>query len=166
MNTKTMLSSAAALAALAVTSPAIVTPFANDGAPAASTKAKREKAPAPVIAAPRADLPIPVIVRAAPGSKSPFPFDTLEVGGSFGVVNKTAKQMSSIVSNVNRKETNFRDAKDANGNVIMEAVKDANGAEIPGMTKPKREQIKIFVLAEVDAKKDPDKAKVRVWRKQ
>lgn len=164
MNRVAMLSSAAALAML---SPAIVAPFAAE-APAAA-KAKRAKAPAPEISDIVSGIEIPKITRAA-GTKSPFPWDKLEVGQSFGVVNKTVKQMSSIVSNVNRHKDNQRQKVGADGQPEFKTVNvtDAAGNVVAGMTKsePVMEQIKTFVLAEVDPKKDPAKARVRVWRKQ
>lgn len=158
-------------AALALMSPTMVSAFANDGGniTPAPVKAKREKAPPPVIGEIAKGIPMPVIVRASPGSKSPFPWDSLEVGDSFPVANKTVKQMSSIVSNQNRKAENQRPKLDAAGAQIMKSVPatDADGKEVAGMTKqvPVTEQIKIFVVGEYKANPKA-KGETRVWRKQ
>lgn len=61
------------------------------------------------------------------GSESKYPFATLEIGQAFGVKNKTAAQLSSIVSNANRKyQVNKTDAA---GNVVFKTneMKDAAG---------------------------------------
>lgn len=160
-----LLTSIAAASAFAV-------PFANDrvAPPAAAAKSPRAKAEAPQITELVSDMPIPTITRGAVGSRSPFPFDTMEVGQSFGVSNKTAKQMSSIVSNQNRKASNYRNKVDAEGKEILTPatpITDANGNVVgqkPG--EPIKEQIKVWVVSEVDHKKDPAKARVRIWRKQ
>jgi hypothetical protein len=163
---RNMLTSAAALAVL---SPTMVAPFASDAAATTAEKPKRPKAPAPVIGEIANDIPIPAIVRAAPGSKSPFPWDALEIGQSFPVMNKTPKQMSSIVSNQNRKDSNFRQKVDGEGKPIFKTVPvlDGEGKEVAGMTKqePEMEQIKIFVVGEYKANPKA-KAETRVWRKQ
>lgn len=63
----------------------------------------------------------------ARGSKSLYPFDDLtEVGMSFGVKNRTAKQLSSILSNANRKA--MVNKVDADGNVVFK-TKELKGAD-------------------------------------
>jgi hypothetical protein len=88
------------------------------------------------------------------GSKSPYPFDTIEVGEAFGVKNKTAKQLSSIVSNQNRKDANHRPVKDAAGNIVYKTnditAPDGSVTKVP-TKEPETEQIKAFVAYDVDA---------------
>lgn len=144
--------------------------FAATAFAAEAAKPKRENI-VPVITDIVTDIPVPVISRGNAGSRSPFPFDTLEVSQSFGVTNKTAKQMSSIVSNQNRKTENFRHKTDEAGIPQFGAstpITDPTTGLITGSKpgEPIMEQVKIFVVAEVDPKKDPAKARVRVWRKQ
>lgn len=61
-----------------------------------------------------------------PGSK--FPFDNLEVGGFFGVADRTAKSLATIIGNQNRKH--MVDKTDANGSVVYEQneIKAADGS--------------------------------------
>ena len=88
------------------------------------------------------------------GSKSPYPFDTIEPGQAFGVKNKTAKQLSSIVSNQNRKESNHRPVKDEAGNIVYKTkditAPDGTVTKVP-TKEPEPEQIKAFVAYDVDA---------------
>lgn len=87
------------------------------------------------------------------GSKSPYPFDTIEPGQAFGVKNKTAKQLSSIVSNQNRKDSNHRPVKDAAGNIVYKmndlTAPDGSVTKVP-TKEPETEQIKAFVAYDVD----------------
>jgi hypothetical protein len=121
---------------------------------------------APAITAASAAVKMPEKPKAARGSKSLYPFDDLtEVGMSFGVKDKTAKNMASIVSNQNRK--NVEPRKDEAGNVIYKtkAVKGADGTETQMPTdKPEVNVLKHFFVIDVDPKKDPDNASVRVFR--
>ena len=88
------------------------------------------------------------------GSESKYPFDTLtEIGQAFGVKNKTASQLSSIVSNANRKA--LVEVKDAAGNTLYE-TKELTGADgtktvVPDTSKPKTEATKHFFAHDVDA---------------
>lgn len=88
------------------------------------------------------------------GSKSPYPFDTIEAGQAFGVKNKTAKQLSSIVSNQNRKDSNHRPVKDDAGNIVYKmndlTAPDGSVTKVP-TKEPETEQIKTFVAYDVDA---------------
>lgn len=127
---------------------------------------KADERIAPVITALAADVPVPAIaVKQRRGIKSQYPFADLEIGQSFGVTNKSYKQIMSVVSAVNRKH--LVEKRDENGNVMTIALKarDANGklVETAGrksiMVPSKR-----FVCAEVNPKTDPAKASVRVWR--
>lgn len=123
--------------------------FANAAAPAAA-----DKRVAPTITAVFA-LPVPEgKTTSNRGSKSPYPFDTIEVGHAFGVKNKTAKQLSSIVSNQNRKDSNHRPVKDGNGNIVYKmndlTAPDGTVTKVP-TKEPEMEQIKQFVAYDVDA---------------
>lgn len=126
--------------------------FANAATPAA----------APAAAAKRVDPAITgVFALAVPegktnsnrGSKSPYPFDTIEAGQAFGVKNKTAKQLSSIVSNQNRKDSNHRPVKDAAGNIVYKmnemTAPDGTVTKVP-TKEPETEQIKAFQAFDVD----------------
>lgn len=134
-------------------------------APAANKTGPKKDRVAPVVSAVTTDVPMPEFSTNR-GSKSLYPFDDLAVGGSFGVANKTLKQMSSIISNQNRKTPGQK--RDDNGALMFEQVpvKDANNNVIghqpgePIMLPP----VKEFRGADVDAKKDPQKATVRIWR--
>ncbi len=113
-------------------------------------------------ATPKADKVAPVITGIAAisitrpesggrGSKSSYPFDDLEIGQCFGVSNKDARQMSSIVSNQNRKN---REPVKVDGVVQYETkdASDGNGGTIsvPDTSKPKMSQTKRFFARDVD----------------
>lgn len=168
MTKHTIATATAAAALFAVHANA---PKKTEGVAAAATAdAAKTAAPrvAPIIAAIRADIAIPAAKSINRGSKSPFPFDALEVGQSFGVGNKTAKQMSSIVSNQNRAKGNQTPRKDATGAIVMKMrdLTDAGGAVIGKVptSEPETDWIKEFRAFDVDAKTDPDNASVRVFR--
>lgn len=75
-------------------------------------------------------IPMPQKV-ATRGSKTEYPFDKLTaVGMSFPVMNKTAEQLASIVSNQNRKSGPI--VRNENGSVKYKtvAMTDASGVEI------------------------------------
>jgi hypothetical protein len=100
------------------------------------------------------------------GSVSLYRFDDLTaVGASFGVKNKTAAQLSTIVSNANRKAVQPK--KNAKGNTIFktEELKGADGSITLVPTKePETEATKRFFVVDCDPKKDPDGASARVFR--
>jgi len=115
-------------------------------------------------------VPMPEIVKNKRGSKTLFPFTELTaVGASFGVIGRTAKSMSSIVSAQNRKAENMVPKKDAAGNVIfkLQEVKNPDGTvvHVP-TTEPFLEQDKDFFAVDVDPAKDPEGASVRVFRRK
>lgn len=91
------------------------------------------------------------------GSTSIFPFDTLaNVGDAFGVKNRDAKSMSSVISNANRK--NMVNKTDANGNVVYKTteLKDANGTVIGHQptTEPEKVAGKRFAAFDVKGNKE------------
>lgn len=96
-----------------------VMPSAFDNAAAAT--AKRVE-PALTAVATGIDLPVRTTKR---GSTSLYPFADLEIGACFGVKNKTAKQLASIVSNANKKA--MVQETDANGPVFN--TKEITGAD-------------------------------------
>lgn len=117
-----------------------------------------------------ASVPMPEVVKNKRGSKSQFPFaDLTTVGASFGVIGRTAKSLSSIVSAQNRKADNMVPKKDDAGNVVFKTqnVKDANGnmTTIP-TSEPVMIQDRDFFAVDVDATKDPEGASVRVFRRK
>lgn len=100
------------------------------------------------------------------GSKTSYPFEALTVVGmSFGVVNKTAANLASIISNQNRKAGEVK--KDANGAVVYKTqpmtAPDGTVTHVP-TGEPERHEPKHFFAVDCDPKKDPDKANVRVFR--
>ncbi len=99
------------------------------------------------------------------GSKTLYPFDDLPVGGSFGVKNKTAAGLASIISNQNRK--NMVEEKDENGNTVFETqeLKGVDGTitKVP-TEKPQMVREKHFFANDTTADADPDNATVRVFR--
>lgn len=113
------------------------------------------------------NVPMPEnIGKRANSGRGVYDFDSLEVGQSFGVTNKTAKQIASAVSAANKR---FRTNKlDANGAVIYKTqeVKHADGTVTKQPTlDPETVPGRVFVSADVDPATDPDGATVRVWRK-
>lgn len=86
------------------------------------------------------------------GSESKYPFASLtEIGMAFGVKNKKASQLSSIVSNANRK--NVVAVKDEAGNAVFntKTVKDAagNDIQVPDAASPKTEIKAHFIAYDV-----------------
>ena len=84
----------------------------------------------PVLTAATNAIAMPVRTNNRPGSKTLYPFDTLtEVGMSFGVKNRTAHQLSSVLSNANRKAMVDK-VDDAGNKVFMtKKLKAADGSE-------------------------------------
>jgi hypothetical protein len=136
-----------------------------------ATTAKARTAPgdrvAPVLTGINSSLSMPERINKR-GSATSYPFADLAVGQSFGVKNKNAKQISSIVSNQNRKPGAPK--VDASGAPVykMVEVKDANGVvtgHIPSKDRETDEENKKhFFAVDCDPKKDPEGASVRVWR--
>jgi hypothetical protein len=87
------------------------------------------------------------------GSVSLYPFASLKVGECFGVKNKTVANLSTIVSNANRKA--MEQAKDEKGNPLFETKtiqgQDGSTTEVPDAAKPKMIATKRFFAFEVDA---------------
>ena len=107
---------------------------------------------APVVsAAIKIDLPVRERKR---GSSSSYPFDTLtEAGMAFGVKDKKAKNLSSVISNINKRFT--KQIRDEAGNPLFETkiVAGADGAQItvPDTDKPKLTIERKFAALDVDA---------------
>lgn len=100
------------------------------------------------------------------GNKVAYPFDALPIGGSFGIKNKTAKQIASVVSGANKKA--LVPKRDANGVVFkVNEVKGVDGEVTRTLSnEPVMVRTKKFFALDVDAKTDPDGATVRVWREE
>lgn len=91
------------------------------------------------------------------GSASIFPFDTLtEVGQCFGIKNRDAKSLSSIISNANRKA--MVNKTDDAGNVVYKTVemKDANGTVVgrSPTTEPEKVAGKRYAAFDVKGNKE------------
>lgn len=119
----------------------------------------------PILTAVSTDVPMPV--RASKrGSKSNYDFDTLTaVGASFGVLNKTAANLYSIVLNANKKA--MQPKRDDKGAIVFKTSKltgaDGSVTDVP-TNDPEMVATKRFFAVDVDPKKDPGKASVRVFR--
>lgn len=144
--------------------------FAN-AAVAAAPKAgapKAEDRVAAVFAPVRTDLKPPVSAKRGVKSELAEKLLALPVDGSIGIANKTKKQISSSISKVNNHESNMVNKVDATGAVVMQAgapIKDAAGAVVGNAAAtPVKERVKEFAAYDVDAKTDPDKASVRIFR--
>lgn len=95
------------------------------------------------------------------GSTSLYPFDALTAAGmSFGVKGKTAKQMSTIVSNANKKRRTVR--KDATTGQPVPKIDPATQQPIAGEFE--YDVSAHFFAVDADPRKDPDGASVRVFR--
>jgi hypothetical protein len=119
---------------------------------------------APVLTTISNAVPIPA-VKNNRGSKGAYPFDNLEIGQSFGVANRNAKQMASIVSNANKRF--LVNKTDENGNVVFKTTKasDGNGGFVTVPTsEPEKVASRRFIVLNVDPATDPDQASVRIWR--
>lgn len=137
-------------------------------APAAA-KGKPGRKPGPVIApeitAVSSAVPMPPRPTAGRAQKSIYPFDLLEVGGSFGVKNKTAEQLGSVVSNQNKRARVPQ--RDTLGNIVYEMT-DATGPTGESMKVPTANPVlidgKTYFVVNVDPATDPDGATARVFR--
>jgi hypothetical protein len=140
MNTRSILLACAA---------ATVTARAFDNATAAPKTARVEPALTGVF---KIDMPERKNRR---GSTSIYSFDSLtEVGMAFGVKNKDAASLSSVVSNANKKAR--IDETDGAGNVVYETKtltdpSTGNKTDVPDTTKPRKIATKEFFAVDVDA---------------
>lgn len=111
---------------------------------------------APVIIGVSSAVPMPTRATSR-GSKSAYDFSALTaVGMSIAVGNKTAAQLSSVISNANKKavkegpQPTTTDMKDANGNVVG--------------TVPGEPVVPHYFAVDTDPATDPDKATARIFR--
>jgi len=91
------------------------------------------------------------------GSTSIFPFDTLtNVGDAFGVKNRDAKSLSSIISNANRK--GMVNKTDDAGNVIYKTIemKNAEGVVVGRSPTTEPEKVAGKRFAAFDVAKNGD----------
>lgn len=122
--------------------------FANAAAPGKETKPRVE----PVLTEAVAGIAMPTKTSKR-GSTSLYPFASLEVGQCFGVKNKTAANLSSIISNANRKA--MEQARDEAGNLVFNTKTitgpDGSKTEVPDTASPKMVATKHFFAHDVDA---------------
>ncbi|NUM72741.1 hypothetical protein HUU40_00125 [candidate division KSB1 bacterium] len=142
-------------------------PAAPAIAPATVAKTKEPRV-APILTAVSSAVPMPTNVsKRGRGGNSIYPFEALEVGQSFGIANKSAKSIASVVNGANKRFE--ADAVDAAGNPVfkVQEIKQADGTviNVPTLEREKMPG-RVFIAADVDPNTDPDKASVRVWRKQ
>lgn len=128
--------------------------------PATAAKPKREPIKMTDIVS---NIPIPENVKGARGSKSQYKFaDLTEVGMSFGVIGRTAHQMSSVISNQNKKLSTTQDTN-PDGSLKYDILRDGNGAPVgPDTNKPIFKKGPQYVCADVSNEKGGVTA--RVWR--
>lgn len=139
----------------------------SNGTPPALAANDAVKPKGPTIAAIRTDIPIPTKTNSLRGVKSPYEFEKLPVGGSRGVMDKTVKQLSSVVSNFNRRPDNRESVKNEDGSTVFETQEikapDGTVTKVPTTNPVTRPVIEILAVA-VDPKTDPDGATVRIFR--
>jgi hypothetical protein len=103
----------------------------------------------PILTAVGSTIPMPARNKAR-GSKSIYPFDSLAaVGNYFGVKNRSAKQLSSILSNANRKA--LVNKTDETGAVVFK-TKELAGPDGPTTvptTEPEKVAGKHFYAVDV-----------------
>lgn len=132
---------------------ATTTSTATTGAAAAGNS----KRVAPEITAVVGGITMPTAPKRA-GSNSPYPFDGLEIGQAFGVKNKTAKGLASIVSNQNRKHK--VEKKDANGNPVFKTTEmKASDGTVTRIPTSEKEMVdgKTFFAVDVVSGSDVEK---------
>lgn len=122
---------------------------------------------APVLTAVSSTVPMPDR-NAARGSKTIYPFEMLTaIGMSFGIKNKTAKQLASIISNQNRKVGPTK--RNPDGSIVYKTqdmtAPDGSVTKVP-TSEPETLPGKKYFAIDCDAKKDPDNANVRIFRSE
>lgn len=145
--------------------PATTTVVAPASTTVATTGAKKPRVAPQVLAISNA-VAMPTSRSSARGSKSLYDFDSLQVGQSIPVKNKTAHDLSSVVSAQNRKKSNYAQKMENGVPVfVVVPVKDATGVVVGHNTTstPVMEQIKVFFAHDCE-KDDPEGATVRIWR--
>lgn len=102
----------------------------------AETGAAKAPRVEPVIVGLNLDIPMPI--RAKRGSEPKYPFDGLEVGKCFGVKNKTAKDMGSVISAANRRYNKPVLNEQGQPTYAMKNAQSPEGVEmsVPDLTKP------------------------------
>lgn len=151
--------------------------FANPAAPAAAgsapvkAKAGAPKAAdrvAPEFTAVSAAFTLPVKSKRGQTSELAKQLETLEVGQSVGLKNKTKKQISSTLSKINNAEKNMIQKSNPDGSPAFkngDAIKDANGAVISYQQVPDMIALKEFEAHDrTAADKDEPGVTVRIWR--
>jgi hypothetical protein len=101
-------------------------------------------------------------------TKSIYPFDALtEIGMSFGVIGKSAKQLASVVSNQNKLRRVPK--TDENGQIVYTTREmkgpDGTVTKVP-TTEPELVPGKVYFAHDCDPKADPDGASVRIFRQK
>lgn len=154
---------------LAVPTATALAAFANAAPaksnPPAAPKAEKAATVVPVLTAARADVPMPTRVNRR-GTRSVYDFDSLvSAGMSFGVKNKTAASLGTVIANHNKKHR--VEKRDENGSIVFKttSMKAADGSTtVVPTTEPETIQTKHFFAVDVDPKNDPDGATCRVFR--
>jgi hypothetical protein len=138
--------------------------FAAADAPKTPKPVKNEVTVAPV----RTDIPMPTITSRR-GSKSKYNLDELAVGGSIGIIGRTASSIASMISNWNRNPKFAEPKLDEAGKSVfkMTEIKNPDGTvtKVP-TSEIETVQTREFFAVDCDPKTDPDKATVRIFRRK
>lgn len=141
----------------------------NTAAATEATEAAAPKAAAFTILSINTAVAMPENISKRRGSQTKFPFADLPVGGSFGLIGRNAKSLSSIVSAQNRHKDNQAPKLDANGAPVFKTTEvvnqDGTKSKIP-TTEIETVWIKEFVAVDTDPATDPEGATVRVFRRK
>lgn len=96
------------------------------------------------------ELPVKTSKSGRGGGKSPYPFDGLEVGDSFGVAGKTKKNFNSIVYGANQRYR--EEVKNADGSPVMVSKTDRKTKIVSQV--PKTVPTRLFEAFDVDPAKN------------
>lgn len=148
--------------------PAVVPPVVPAPVVPAPQTAAASAAPrvTPIISAVADGIPMPAKKVTERGSKNIYPFDQLTaVGMSFGVENKTARQMAGLIGAANKRSFGDKIGEDGKPVYVMKNLTDADGNPVQVATNEiVQVALKKFAVADVNPETDPAKCKARVWR--
>lgn len=174
------LSMLLAATSLAVTPQAFANPKndkptepAADATATTATTGTQDRA-APVIGE-IAFLALPAKTPSKAGGRSSYDFDKLDAPrqddsgntlyASFPVMNKTAKQLRSVVSAANKRQLRDASNEDGSAKFKMKSLKDENGNSVSIATSEReQEYAKYFRVVEMNPSTDPAGAAARVFR--
>jgi len=128
-------------------------------APATATAAKPADKPKAVVLGVRTDIAKPE----AAASRSNYPFDTMEVGASFGVQNRDKASFNSIIYQAHKRHET--DVIGADGQPEKVRTKTSKKGEPDAFEMVnKKTRTREFEAFDVDPAKDEEGASVRIFR--